>query len=131
MFGEKTLASCKMQSLITQTQNIKKGTTKKKKTKILSYFAYEVNLDYGNFINVAIVSPETKKKQNAANVIYSLMYASQIKDQVDQAHSLSFTRSCPLLLARRHTLGIFWPRLKLICARKLHSKTTLKHQVVE
>lgn len=50
-----------MQLLKAQTQNIKKGTTKKC-PKILSYVAYKVNRDYGNFINVAIISPETKKK---------------------------------------------------------------------
>lgn len=63
-----------MQLLIAQTQNIKKGTPRKK-TKILSYVAYKVNCDYGNFINVAIISPETKKEtagMQLAKVIYSL-----------------------------------------------------------
>lgn len=102
-----------MQVLITPTQNIKK----KKDPQILSCFACKVALDYITLPVLGIVLPETKKKLQVWNRSYLLpQYASQLKCQVDQAHPLSFTRNCPLLLALRHTLGVFWSCLKLICA---------------
>lgn len=55
-----------MQLLIIQTQNIKRGITKKKNNpKILSCFAYKVDLDYGNFINVGYCFARDKKRKTA------------------------------------------------------------------
>lgn len=51
---------------------------KNKNPRILSCFSWKVDLDYGNFINVAMVLPETKKKG----------MKQKSKCQVDQAYSL-------------------------------------------
>lgn len=72
-----------------------------------SYIAYKVNLDDGNFIDAAIVSPEAKRHcRYAADKSYLLsQFASQIMCQLQKAYTPSCTGNYPLLLA--HTLGIF------------------------